>query len=255
MNTTTKTIIFATLLATSVLSSPTSFDPSGIQTFEKRNDVCAHETWSYFASWDDQRVSPNCPFEIVSETCVALKITDCWCYGEQWSVTVDNEFVGDTSLPSDPEGRCASDPWTSDAQTCFDQHYWSSFEIVLQPGNHTFELEYIPGLNPTAGTGAYWKYEEVECPPHWEAIPGTVATDLWCQDNCTHDPAFCPESLCRMSNQVEEENDCTVENGHVTSSTHSYKGTSPVYDDWCQAVCNQPLENQYCPENFCECGA
>jgi len=35
-----------------------------------------------------------------------------------------------------------------------------------------------------------------DCGTVCTALPGAATTDQWCEDNCLHDPPFCPEDLC-----------------------------------------------------------
>ncbi len=83
-----------------------------------------------------------------------------------------------------------------------------------------------------------------------KAKAGTAASDLWCNTNCNHNPAFCPTDLCSCGADQAGYAQGSSNSGQDLKSCKALPRTG-ADDSWCQINCNH--NPSFCPETLCQC--
>jgi hypothetical protein len=81
-----------------------------------------------------------------------------------------------------------------------------------------------------------------------KAKPGTETSDSWCQLNCNHVPALCPENLCACEGEDAELMRMLPRAKFRNCSAVPGSGADK---QWCDINCNH--SPSFCPDNLCRC--
>lgn len=174
---------FRTLLvvgvALSMLAVPSALADNGESVDADQAPVGAMDElgvgqgWHYFSWFGSGTVFAQDTFEYTSESPTELRVTDAFCYGDQFQIYDNGAPV---AVTTEPGSDVCGGPWSG--QNAYEDDDMSSGCVILPPGAHTIEIEVIE--NPFGGGGAYIKADQVpedpvDCIEHYRPpLPGNL---------------------------------------------------------------------------------
>lgn len=144
--------------ALGAVSAPNALDTPG----ESTGPIPVGGGWQYFFWWGNTVY--GAPFTFTEALPVTLRVTDAFCYGDQFRVSDNGVVVGDTSKPT--KNTCGG-PSSPDA--AYKDKAMSSGCFILLPGAHSITLELIK--NPFGGGGAYLRADTIDDYIGLECLP------------------------------------------------------------------------------------
>lgn len=157
-------IVIAVMLAAAPALSAASVNNGQVQqeTNEAPELDLVGDGWISFYWWGDTVYGGPWTFDTAEP--VTLRVTDAFCYGDQFAVFDNGEELGETSEPGSTD--CGG---PSDAESAYEDEDMSSGCWVLLPGSHSIDLEVTQ--NPFNSGSAYLRadtlvdYVGPECLP------------------------------------------------------------------------------------------
>jgi len=108
-------------------------------------------------------------------------------------------------------------------------HHLPSTSTESGPEETTTPLPTLPPHTTCHATGAW---------------TGDTKQDAWCNENCLHDPPYCPEDVCTCSQDYKQQTT------HTCRATGVWEGNQEL-TAWCQNSCK--ASPAFCPASICNC--